>query len=221
MGKIKLLIIGFTIITVAQFAHAEVSITGTLASDYVFRGVSQTDNSPAVQLGIDYENKSGFYAGAWASNVDFGDDANAEIDFLAGFSGNFNQSSAYDISYVYYTYTGYGNDEDINYGEVIFNTYFNSLTLTFAYAPDFVNSGESAQYVSAAYDFHFPQEYLLKIQAGYSMGDAMQDEEYIDYSATVAKTWNNFELTAAVINTNLDHNDTADLRLVFAIYRTF
>ncbi|GHE86312.1 TorF family putative porin [Thalassotalea profundi] len=221
MSKIQLLLIAFFVVFVAPLATAEVSVTGTLTSDYVFRGVSQTDNSFAVQAGLNYENTNGFYAGVWASNVDFSDDADAEIDYLIGFSSQFNQSVSYDISYTYITYTGYSSADNSDYGEFIFNTYFNALTMTVAYAPDYVNSGESAQYLSAAYDFYFPNEYLLKLQTGYSMGDAFDDNEYINYSATVAKTWNQFELTAAVINTNIDHSDTADLRFVFSIYRTF
>ena len=38
-------------------------------SDYVFRGISQTQNHPAIQGGFDYNHASGFYVGTWASNV--------------------------------------------------------------------------------------------------------------------------------------------------------
>lgn len=46
------------------------SLTTTLASDYVADGVSATDSGPALQLGLDYEHDSGFYAGIWGSNID-------------------------------------------------------------------------------------------------------------------------------------------------------
>ena len=54
-----------------------------VVSDYAFRGVSQTNEGPAFQGGVDFSHDSGFYAGVWASNVDFvdGDGANAEFDF--------------------------------------------------------------------------------------------------------------------------------------------
>ena len=42
-----------------------------LASDYLFRGQSQTDNSFTIQGGIDYGHEMGFYAGTWASNIRF------------------------------------------------------------------------------------------------------------------------------------------------------
>jgi uncharacterized protein (TIGR02001 family) len=40
-----------------------------LASDYVFRGISQSQRQPAIQGGFDYSHASGFYVGTWASNV--------------------------------------------------------------------------------------------------------------------------------------------------------
>jgi uncharacterized protein (TIGR02001 family) len=40
-----------------------------LVSDYIFRGISQTQNQPAIQGGFDYNHASGFYVGTWASNV--------------------------------------------------------------------------------------------------------------------------------------------------------
>src|ERR1700694_2456994 len=40
-----------------------------LFSQYVFRGLTQTNEKPAVQGGFDLGHKSGFYAGTWASNI--------------------------------------------------------------------------------------------------------------------------------------------------------
>lgn len=55
-----------------------------LVSDYVFRGVSQTNENAALQGGVDATYGS-FYAGAWASTVDFGDDTGAEVDVYGGY----------------------------------------------------------------------------------------------------------------------------------------
>ena len=41
----------------------------TLTSDYRFRGVSQSDEGMAVQGGITIGHESGFYVGAWGSNL--------------------------------------------------------------------------------------------------------------------------------------------------------
>jgi uncharacterized protein (TIGR02001 family) len=215
--KIKLLATATLLSVLSPLASAEVSVTGTVISDYVFRGISQTDSSPAVQFGLDYEHESGFFAGTWASNVDFGNDADVEIDFFAGYFGEINETLSYDLSYTYYTYTGYSSADDSNYGELILNAYVDSFTFTLGHASDFVNSGDSAQYFGGAYDFGLPYEVALTLQAGYTFGDAYKDYEYIDYSATVAKTFSGFDVSAAVINTDIDDSDNSDLRVVVGV----
>jgi uncharacterized protein (TIGR02001 family) len=55
-------------------AQAEATATVTATSDYDFRGITQTAQDPALQASVDYAHDSGFYAGAWGSNVDFGGD---------------------------------------------------------------------------------------------------------------------------------------------------
>src|SRR5690242_19837831 len=56
----------------------EHTLTGNIGffSQYIFRGLTQTDRDPAAQGGFDYSHSSGFYLGTWASNIswlrDFG-----------------------------------------------------------------------------------------------------------------------------------------------------
>ena len=44
----------------------EIEANVALSTDYIFRGISQTDNDPAISGGFDYSFDSGFYAGVWA-----------------------------------------------------------------------------------------------------------------------------------------------------------
>ena len=76
------------------FATAQAQVTGNmgLTSDYRFRGVSQTQNAPAVQGGIDYAHSSGFYVGNWNSSVSsqlYTNGAGVESDLYAGFKSKF------------------------------------------------------------------------------------------------------------------------------------
>src|SRR5262245_57859430 len=72
-------------------------------SDYVFRGVSQTDGHPAVQGSLAYRTLSGFYIGAWASSLDKNDwfypagTAEVEIDVFAGFGHAFSDNWSVDM----------------------------------------------------------------------------------------------------------------------------
>ncbi len=75
-----------------------------VVSDYVFRGVSQTQEDPAVQGGVDASYGIG-YAGIWASNVDFGThNPSTEVDFYAGVKPTVADTSL-DLGVLYYSYT--------------------------------------------------------------------------------------------------------------------
>lgn len=95
------------------------SLTGNigLTTDYVFRGVSQTQGGPAIQGGFDYSHASGLYVGTWASNVSwvstddgagngwFKDNNSMEIDLYGGYRGTVGDVG-YDVGIITYYYPG-------------------------------------------------------------------------------------------------------------------
>lgn len=86
-----------------------------VASDYVFRGVSQTDEDPQVFGGADV-SAGQVYAGVWASNVDFGDSTDLEFDLYAGFTPTLGVVSL-DLAVLYYGYTDQPSGADLDYFE--------------------------------------------------------------------------------------------------------
>ena len=70
---------------VAATANAGVSGNIAASSDYVWRGITQTNHSSAVSGGIDYSHDSGLYLGGWTSNIA----SDTEIDLYGGFSKEF------------------------------------------------------------------------------------------------------------------------------------
>lgn len=91
------------------------TLTGNVGifSQYIFRGLTQTDRSPALQGGFDYAHSSGLYVGTWASNISWLNDSNAytrngslEWDFYGGFKGSFAGDFTYDAGLLYYYYPG-------------------------------------------------------------------------------------------------------------------
>ena len=108
----------------------------SLVSQYIFRGLAQTNGFPAVQGGVDYSHASGFYAGTWLSNISWFTDQNANIksapvslaspgsvgapyapnqsnaaslewDFYAGFKNSFAGGDwNYDLGIIQYYYPG-------------------------------------------------------------------------------------------------------------------
>lgn len=89
-------------------ATAPITVSGSVAlvSDYRFRGVSMTDQGMAVQGGVTATHESGFYAGAWGSNLSgwgtFGG-ANMELDLFAGYSVPLGGATL-DVGLVWYMY---------------------------------------------------------------------------------------------------------------------
>ena len=87
-------------------APAPSPITGnmTIASDYRFRGISQTYTGPAIQGGVDYAHASGLYLGNWNSNVSsilFSGGSGIEMDFYGGWKKSFGDFGL-DVGSIYY-----------------------------------------------------------------------------------------------------------------------
>lgn len=108
------------LLATAGTAVAEGEWSGNVAitSDYVWRGISQTDEDPAIQGGFDYANGM-FYAGTWASNVDFGDDSdtNIEVDFYGGLAGALESGVTWDVGVIYYAYPD-ADESDLDFVEI-------------------------------------------------------------------------------------------------------
>jgi uncharacterized protein (TIGR02001 family) len=90
------------------FASAQAQVTGNLGltSDYRFRGISQSQNAPAVQGGIDYAHSSGFYVGNWNSSVSsqmYTQGSGVESDLYAGWKKDIYKGLTLDVgSYNYF-----------------------------------------------------------------------------------------------------------------------
>lgn len=112
----------------------------TVASDYRFRGVSQTDNEMSVQGGITVAHESGAYAGVWASNLagwgTFGG-ANMELDLIAGYKARLSDRATLDIGLTWYVYPGGADKTDFAEPYVKLTGTRGPATLTagIAYAP--------------------------------------------------------------------------------------
>jgi uncharacterized protein (TIGR02001 family) len=102
----------------ASAADSPHTLTGNVGvySQYIFRGLTQTNKDPALQGGFDYSHASGFYAGTWLSNISWLTDSPAatgysssslEWDFYGGYKGTIGKSDfGYDVGILQYYYPG-------------------------------------------------------------------------------------------------------------------
>ena len=221
------------LLAAAATAQAEVSSTWTLTNDYDFRGASQSAKDPAVQASIDWASESGWYVGAWASNVDFGDevDIDYEVDLYTGFSGGEEEGLGWDVGFVYYAYP---DDSDANYPEIYGKISHGMFSGALFYSNDYVGSSENAIYVSGDVGVPIGETgFSVTAHAGYSFGDFWDQgdgSEYIDWSIGGSYTVGNFDLALKWVDTTLDDSDfwfssddvnNTEGRVIFTISTTF
>lgn len=195
-------------VTLAEEAESPHNVTGTiaLATDYVFRGISQTSEDPTIQGSFDYAyTPFGFYLGAWASNLDFNtaagqtDDAAVEVDYYGGFKGAFANDIGWDVGFVYYSYPSQNEDDalgvDYDYVEAK-----GALSYTFAdmplsptvgaslyWSPEYFGDTGDAIYVGGTLSLALPQEFSLGFAVGHQDID-VGDIDYVHWSIGLSKT---------------------------------
>jgi len=200
----------------AATANAEVSGTVTAVSDYDFRGVSLSAKDPALQASIDYAHDSGFYAGAWASNIDYGSsiDGDIELDLYLGFAGETEGGMGWDAGIVWYTYPDSSSSMTAasiaDYPEIYAGISFGPVELKQWYTDDYGGSGLGALYTEMNYSFELPADFGLNLHLGYNYDNGIKASygtKFFDFAIGVAKTVGNFDLELKFTGTELDEED--------------
>lgn len=171
--------------TGAMAQDFEVSGNVALTTNYVYRGITQTDDGPAIQGGFDVAS-GGFYAGTWASSVDFSDDTTMEIDFYAGYGGAITEGLSYDVGAIYYAYpdSNDGGSQDFYevYGGLSYAFSSVEVGASVAYSPDFYGeTGESLYYLASA-SYAVAENVSLDATYGVSSFEEGMNNDYQDYS---------------------------------------
>ncbi len=227
MKSIKLvasLALALSAVPFAAFAQEEAespfSWELTAVSDYVWRGVSQSDENPTGQAGFTYTSPVGVYAGVWASGVDFGGNKpDFEVDGFVGYNVDFSKSVNFDIMLNRYAYPDAG---ELNFNELITTTTFaEAYSLTVAYTDDFGGSETDAWYVAGGASFGLPQDFSLDLGVGRSMFEDEYGEDYTDWSVGVSRNWGPVSAALAYIGTDGNGRDAfgelADSRVVLTL----
>lgn len=229
-NKLKQLAIAVPFVLLSTTAAADWSTTITAASDYTFNGVSQTDNDPAIQGSLDYAFDNGVYAGVWASNVDFGDDTDFELDAYLGRYVQLNDEVSVDYGIAYYTYQG--NNSDGNYAEAYtkfgYASEYGQTELNFWYSWDYFGTGAGHVISMVAHTYELAPNHAIRASFDISNSldgekwawDINQKKSYKHYRLAYQTSYEGFGIEVAAENTSLDY-DYADERIVLAVSRTF
>lgn len=126
-------------------AAADLSANAAIASNYIWRGATQTSDQAAGQGGIDWGHKSGLYVGTWVSNVDFsGLGDGYEMDVYAGFAGEAGKLG-YDVGVITYQYPV---TPEFNFTEVYVSGTASIVTIGLNYTVDAASGNDGGVFDS-------------------------------------------------------------------------
>jgi uncharacterized protein (TIGR02001 family) len=229
-----LFLIGLASLLIPQTARTEplaeedksLSVSGNvgLYSDYLFRGITQTDHDPAIQGGVDLTHSSGLYAGFYGSNVYFPNySAHLELDVYGGYRLALAKDLSASLGVLHYTYP---STSDFNTLEVPFKLTWGALELGYAFSPDWYSSGGTAGYASAQYGVDLPFEARLSGGAGFSHFSAKTENagfrNYFDFKLGVSRQFRN--VTFGLFGSGVSRMQAAggtDPRAIFSIGKSF
>ena len=225
--------------------------TFAFATDYSYRGISQTQRQVAVQPSVGYETPQvsekvplSAYVGAWGSNVYFPNTGTfAEIDLNAGLRLKLlDDKLTFDLGYTRYNYPGAPADlfYDFNEFGLVVGYDFGIVQLSAAarYSPNFYANSGIAWYKWGQVVVPLPfvklnenvafkvfgtigNQYVARF-ANYGIGN----DNYWDWQVGLGVTVYGVDLSVAYVDTNLGvaqcgNTMNCDARAIFTISKTF
>lgn len=229
--KSKIALAALTL-TAGSSVFAQMAYNVGVVSEYRYRGISQTALAPALQGGADYAHSSGFYVGAWASQIrwikEAGTAANTELkgdvelDLYGGYKGSITKDLSYDVGYLRYEYVGntykdlgataVNASTDEVYAALTYGAY--TFKTSYAFSPLFgtAKSDGSVYYdLSATYDLGNGYSFVPHIGrqeiAGKENMSGNKEYSYTDYALTLSKDLGSgLSASVAYITTNGSKN---------------
>ena len=196
-----------SIILSLSIAAASGQVSGNVAiqSDYVWRGLTQNEGDISFQGGFDFEDESGFYAGVWGANVNFGG-ASTEGDLYVGF-GNEIEGFEYDVGVIEYTYHGSSVASDNNFTEFYVSGGYAGWGLSYAFGDEFGDNVE----VSYGFD-------LEGFSIGAAYGDYEDSHEY--WTLGVSGEIEGIGWDLSFWDVDMDDGSDVDSSIVFTISKS-
>jgi uncharacterized protein (TIGR02001 family) len=201
-------------------------VTGNVAlvTDYLYRGISQSAGKPAIQGGFDYAHPSGFYIGAWGSNVSWvgATSASLELDTYLGFRNSFAGDFSYDVGFLRYNYPGYyasgATKADTNEIYGLIGWKWVTLKYSYGLGDTFGVPADNSSYVdlSASYTLegsgvilgaHYGKQTInAKDTASFvtSAPFSKDGANYSDYNLSIAKDFSGYVFKLLYSDTNAD-----------------
>ena len=213
----------------AQPEHAVAYNIG-VASEYRYRGISQSRFEPALSGGADYtHNPSGFYVGAWGSTIKWISDAgkiagvntkgDVEIDIYAGKRGEIAPDVSYDVGVLQYWYPSNTYEKvgatavSANTTEVYAQIGYGPAYLKYSHAVTdlFGNKGsDGSYYIDGGVNYPIAEGTLLNLHVGYQKVKNFSDLDYTDWKVGVTKDFGFVTGAIAIIGADVKKTAAGD-----------
>ncbi len=198
------------------------SVSGsvTVTSNYMFRGVTQSSNDPALQAGVTVAHSGGFYAGFWGSSIDFGDgESELELDPFIGYSGSLGENTTFDLNVTYYGYPGTPGSWDYEFVEFIAGIEHDfgpaAIGVSVAYSPDFFGGTGDAFWLGGSLSVPLGEWLSASGNLGYQWVDEdYGGTDYLHYDIGLSASYQNITFDLRYIGTDIS---SADEEVVFSI----
>jgi uncharacterized protein (TIGR02001 family) len=167
-------VLGSLFVSTQALAGASANIGAT--SNYLWRGLEQTDGSAALQGGLDYAFDNGLYVGTWASNAKFGGKNGTEVDVYGGYKKELANGVSYDVGVVKYQYP---NDISTDFTEGYGKVSYKGIGAEVDYTLDKGNTdqNEADVYYGLGYTGELKNGWGYGVKVGqYNMKDPLGDD---------------------------------------------
>ena len=172
--------------------QVDAQVSGSVAalSDYRFRGISQSDNNPALQAALAFDHTTGLFASAFASSVDFGgvSDANVETVLAAGYAARLHPDLSWEAGIVYYRYPGSRAGRETDYTEGFAGVTWRNVNARFLCHAALFRRWRSALYAELNATFALNERLAVTAHAGFARITGLQpgrrEHQHLDRSAS-------------------------------------
>lgn len=198
-----------------------ISANAGLFSQYIFRGISYTQENPAVQGGFDLAHESGAYLGIWGTNVsDLAlPNATGEIDVYGGFAKTVDDWT-FDVGFLQFIFPGGkydlagGGTEDLNTLELNAAVTWKFIQLKYSYAVTdyfgfskkaFGADSDGSDYIELNANYEFMPSWVVNAHVGHQKVKNYDDYDFTDWRVGVTKNFEGgWQAAVAYIDTNAD-----------------
>jgi uncharacterized protein (TIGR02001 family) len=202
--------VGLASLAAAPALAAGLTGNAAVTTNYMWRGISQSADKPAVQAGLDYDFGNGFAVGTWASSIDFGNSTPMEWDIYGSYSGAITDQLGYTAGVIGYVYpdtphsAGNYNFYEI-YGGLSYDFKVAKLTGKIYYSPDFGNGSYTSLYYTGGVSVPLVDWLSATANIGYSDFSSAPAgvKNYTDWNIGLAATYDKYTLSGTYADSDL------------------